>query len=59
MEIKNYTVYYRFNNLNYHMDFSSDAETQEQLKLSALYAIGRIHDGVTGKDISRIDPETE
>lgn len=41
------------------MDFSSDAETQEQLKLSALYAIGRIHDGVTGKDISRIDPETE
>lgn len=55
MAMKNYRVYYKWNDLIYHLDFSSSARTDEDIRYSALYSIRKIHPGVTGDDITGID----
>jgi hypothetical protein len=45
MEMKNYRVFYRYDNRECHHDFSTEAQPQDLL-YSAWYAIHKIHSGV-------------
>lgn len=55
MEMKNYRVFYRHDDQEYHHDFSTDAQPQD-LEYSAWYEIHKIHPRVVQDDISHIDP---